>query len=511
MNKLYNRPIRQINVLDYFFNTLSEHAQKSAIVDSQGSWTFEELDRFAQNIAGSLASRAQCINKPIAVYLPKCKEAVGGFLGILYTGNCYAPLDVNLPLARTKQILSRLDPVCVITSSKYKPRLIDCDYSDDFIVLCDDLDSFTSGAIDGWKKCIDLDPVYIIHTSGSTGEPKGVVIPHRAVIDYIDWAQSCFNVNHLDMIGNQAPFVFDNSTLDLYLCFACGCTLNLIPENLFLFPIRLLEYLAEQKVTFIFWVPSLMVNVASAGVLDKVDAICLRMILFAGEIMPTKTLNAWRARFKDALFANLYGPTEITVDCTYYIVDRELKDDEPLPIGKACANTEILILNENNELSKVGEKGELCVRGSSLALGYWDHLEKTEQAFCQNPLNPHYRDILYRTGDIVLVNEMEEILFIGRKDGQIKHMGYRIELGDIEHAVHSVAGIQHGCVFYNQERKEIVLIYESKDDLDIGYIRIEIAKFLPKYMWPTTFHHFSSLPRNPNGKIDRKKLAEEFL
>jgi acyl-coenzyme A synthetase/AMP-(fatty) acid ligase len=214
----------------------------------------------------------------------------------------------------------------------------------------------------------------------------------------------------------------------------------------------------------------------------------------------------------DAMFINLYGPIEITLDCTYYIVDKELSDDEPVPIGFPCRNTDILILTEANEMAGVDERGELCVRGSSLAMGYWNDPEKTARAFTQNPLNKYYPELIYRTGDVVSLNPCGEILFWGRKDYQVKHLGYRIELSEIEHIIiNTIAEIDNASVIYNFEKKEIVLFYESRVELLTSDIRKRVGVHLPKYMLPTGFFYFREMPRNPNGKIDRNLLKEKYL
>ena len=204
---------------------------------------------------------------------------------------------------------------------------------------------------------------------------------------------------------------------------------------------------------------------------------------------------------------NLYGPIEITVACTYYIVDRELSDEDKLPVGFPCRNTDILILNDQNEAAKLNEQGEICVRGSSLALGYYNNPERTKKGFVQNPLNPHYSEMIYRTGDVGYWNERGEIMFLGRKDFQIKHMGYRIELGEIEHAALQVDGIRNCCVVYNGGRREITMFYESEMQLAPAFIREQLFRFIPKYMLPTVFTWMELMPRNPNGKIDRAGLV----
>ena len=498
----------QVNVLEYFIKSCQTYHERVAVVDARGSWTFGELDRHSRALARAIERRTTLINTPIAIYLSKSREAVAAILAALFSGNCYAPLDVKAPITRIKSIIDHLTPSVIVSTRELSRVLIASGWDPSKIIMIEDMEAESEDRQNIWHRCIDTDPAYIIHTSGSTGRPKGVVISHRGVIDYIDWAIETFSVDKNCVIGNQAPLVFDNSTLDLYLCFARGATLYLIPEELFSFPVRLMEYISGNSINFIFWVPSVLVNVANAGVLDKTPNLKLEKILFAGEVMPAMQLNVWRRRLPLAVFANLYGPTEITVDCTYYVVSRNLRDDEPVPIGRACRNTGILILNEADLPCAQLEKGELCVRGSSVALGYWNDPEKTALSFVQNPLHKRYPEVIYRTGDIVYANKEGEIIYVGRKDFQVKHMGYRIELGEIEHFALQVAGIRAACVLYERNRKQIALLYEADHELDAGFIRTEMGKHLPKYMWPTIIKHMIGLPHTPNGKVDRQRLAE---
>ena len=502
----------QINVLEYFTQgALKQCPDKVAIVDHDRRYTFAELDGFARNCAALILKRRVTLNQPVAVFLPKSAGAIIANLGVLYTGNCYSNLDIKSPRPRLQSMLQNLGNGLIITTAPYVPTLRSVEVAEDRILLLDEALTATANYDQAaWQarldRVLDTDPVYIIYTSGSTGVPKGVVIPHRGIIDYIDWARTTYRISQEDIIGNQAPFFFDNSTLDIYLSLSCGATLVLIPEELFAYPVKLIEYVRQAGVTTIFWVPSVMASVANFNILESAALPSLQTILFAGEVMPTRALNYWRRHYPSAIFSNLYGPTEITVDCTYYIVDREFQDDEPLPIGWPCRNTDVLILNEQNHAVQGSEPGELCVRGSSLALGYWNNPERTAQAFVQNPLNPHYPELIYRTGDLVYRNPRGEIMFIGRKDFQIKHLGYRIELGEIEHAVLQVLGIRNACVVYQSERKEIILFFESVQELSPGAIRERLGTFIPKYMFPTVFHRLEQLPTNPNGKIDRQNL-----
>jgi len=503
----------QINVLEYFERgALSRCPDKTAVIDADQTYTFAEIERLAKNCAAAIIKRVSTVNQPVAVFLPKSAQTIVADLAILFSGNCYSNLDTKSPPHRLKSILQMLGTELIITSQSLAATLLHLDVPQAQLLLIETavkdegiLERNRSGS--RLERVIDTDPVCIIHTSGSTGVPKGVALTHRGTIDFMDWVFERLSLNGSEIIGSLSPFFFDIYTLELFLCLAKGSTLVIIPEQHSAFPAKLVEFMAANSISFIFWVPTVMVNIANQDLLKSSKLSCLRKVFFAGEVFPTKHLNYWRRHIPGAMFVNLYGPIEITVDCTYFIVDRDFNDDEKLPIGFPCRNTDILILNERNQLAEVDEPGELCVRGSSLALGYWNNPERTAQAFVQNPVNPHYPELIYRTGDLVSRNSRGEIIFIGRKDFQIKHLGYRIELGEIEHAVLKIGGIRNGCIVYDQAKKQIILFFESKDDMSSGFIREQLSTFLPKYMLPTVFHRLEQLPRNPNGKIDRQQLA----
>lgn len=500
-----------INLIEYFDGTVNLFPNKLALVDASGKLSFHEVQQKAMLISKIISSKYNLINKPIAIYLPKCNDAVVSFVATLYSGNCYAPLDTKNPPERINSILQVLEPLCIITNNENIESLKKCDIKTDILNIDDiELENIQIET-NNYKKCIDTDPAYIIHTSGSTGIPKGVVISHRSIFDYIHWAIDTFNITEKEVIGNQAPFIFDNSTLDIYLMLFTGATLYLIPEQTFMFPAKLIEYVELNKINFVFWVPSVLITVANLNLLANNKIPSLKKVLFAGEVMPTKHLNYWINNLdRSILFANLYGPTEITVDCTFYIVDRKFNDDDVLPIGKACRNSDVLILNTENKACKKGEHGELCVRGSSLANGYWNNFEKTNAVFVQNPLNKYYPDKIYRTGDIVYLNDNDEIIFVGRKDFQIKHLGYRIELGEIEHSIVNVFSSMAVCVLYDQLKKQIVLVYEAPNEISTSEFRIKLAPVLPKYMIPTRFIKKEKLPLTASGKIDRVALNKEI-
>jgi len=507
------------STITFLYETVKKFPDKLCIADDHEVLSFSQLFSSAFDLAEILKKGGE-INQPIVAYLPKTAQAVVSFAGILMSGNFYAPVDLKSPKKRLRSILDNLTPYRIVSTRQYQKDLEELAVRQQTIVFLDNipphdgtlsLDEMVAKSRTLTDRIIDTDPCYVMHTSGSTGIPKGVVVPHRGIIDYIDWAIQCLKVDEYEIIGSQAPLYFDNSTLDIYLSWATGAELHLIPENLFVFPAKLIEYLEKHSISFFFFVPSVLVNIAKLNLLSPDRLPALKKVIFAGEVMPTKHLAYWQDNLPDKLYVNLYGPTEITVDCTYFIVDRKYEPQESLPIGFPCHNSGVLILNEKDSLAGVGEQGELCVRGSSLALGYWNDEEKTKEVFLQNPLNNNYRDPVYRTGDLVYQNERGEIIFVGRKDSQIKHMGNRIELGEVETAAMTMPLIDSCCVLYNQEKQEITLFYEGKHEVPISEFKTSLAENLPNYMLPRRVHHLESLPVNPSGKIDRRVLQDEFF
>ena len=357
---------------------------------------------------------------------------------------------------------------------------------------------------------VDTDPAYIMYTSGSTGTPKGVVIPHRGVLDYAAFIAESYGITRDTVIGLQSGFHFDNSVFDLYAAVLAGAKVLIIPEILFMYPVKLMEYVAEQKVSCVFWVPTVMCSVANSGALDTVALPDLKTVVFAGEVMPNKQLNIWRKALPHCLYSNLYGPTEITVDCTIYNVDREFADSDPLPIGYARPNMRVLILRDDDTEAAVGETGELCVIGSQLALGYWNNPEETAKHFVANPLNRAYEEPMYRTGDLAYKEADGLIQYVGRKDSQIKLRGNRIEMGDIETAARCIPGLSNACAVFDPDNERIVLFAETQDPWTLRRLNVELAKYLPKYMLPGKLVCLEALPLNANRKIDRVALKAQL-
>lgn len=508
----------KINLIEYFVETVARFPQRNAIIDGERKVSFAELDVLARRTAGEIIKGIQCKNRPVAVFMPKCVEALQADLAITYSGNAYMNLDVKNPAERLGNIFALVKPAAVITNNRFKDIIEPIAVANGTVII--NVEEIGEGSpsqeelLNRISNLIDTDPYCIINTSGSTGTPKGVVLNHKSFIDFMAQTFDEYRFFENDVIGSLSPIVFDIWSYEMCVLMGKGASIVVIPDTYSAFPVKILQLMQKNEVSYIFWVPTIMVNIANMGLLQQVQLPTLRLCWFAGEVFPTKQFNIWRHSLPQTIFANFYGPIEITLDCVYYTVEREIADDEPIPIGKPFRNTDILILDENNQnVTEANKEGELCIRGTSLAMGYYNNSEKTAAAFVQNPLNQSYPEIIYRTGDLVFINDRGEIVFKGRKDSLIKHMGYRIELGEIEHVIiNTLKLVKNGCVVYNHQRKEITLYYEAENELTAAEFRKAIGNTLPKYMIPVVYHYLPELQRNTNGKIDRlyySKLVEE--
>lgn len=504
------------SVLSYLEDTAKRLPDKIAFFDKDKELTFLQLRNKALDLAFYIKGHFDSKRNPILVYLPKTVESVISFMGILYSGNFYTPTDIRFPAEKVKSVIDTLKPKAVIVNNVTKSKLEKCGLDGgQLLINLDDVKSpnLYNKADELIDDILDVDPVYTFFTSGSTGSPKGVIINNRNIIDYTDWAVKTFNINEETVMGNQSPFYFDISTQDIYATIKSGATMGIIPVTYFAFPAKALEFIKEKNINFLYWVPSAFVNIANFDLLKSITLEKVKLIMFGGEVMPVKQLNYWKKYLPNLkTIANVYGPTEATVNCTYYIVDREFSDSEVLPLGKACENTGLLVIDDDGQVitkSETGKLGELCVYGSSLSVGYLNDPIKTKEKYVSNPSNPYYDEKMYVTGDLVFYNELGELVFAGRKDFQIKHSGYRIELGEIEAAAMGNENIINVCAGYHKEQKQIALFYQGSEDEDS--LKNYLLKVIPKYMVPTLYFKLEKFPYNDNGKIDRKQLINKYL
>lgn len=500
------------NILTFLEETAARYPERTAWADPECAMTYRDYRDGARKLGTAIARKVGCTRRPIAVAIDRDAKTPTYFMAVVYAGNFYVPVDFAQPEARVRSMLETTEPVLILApqavAEQHEALLAPFE-------VMDPLEEADTPADDALLEAIrqqscDTDPLYAIFTSGSTGTPKGIVVAHRSVIDLVAQFSRTFAFDETSRFGNQAPFDFDVSVKDIYHAMACGGTVQVIPQALFSTPMNLIDYLNEHRLNTLIWATSALRIIENFDVLSYATPKFVKWLMFSGEIMPNKVLNYWRRHLPDITYVNLYGPTEITCNCSYYKVDRDFADDEPLPIGVPFANTRIILLDEEDHLIEgPGKVGELCVLGSSLSLGYYNNPEQTAVAFTRNPLQRAYPEPMYRTGDLAAYNERGELMFISRKDDQIKHMGHRIELGEIEAAVNALPYIRAAFCHYDADEERIHLYYVA-DEAMTRTIRRDLRTKLPKYMLPNRFHHCATFPLNKNHKIDRKRIIREY-
>jgi D-alanine--poly(phosphoribitol) ligase subunit 1 len=501
---------RQTNILEYLDNIVKIFPERIAYANEATELSFQTVYNNARAIGSFLHNEGK-YKEPVVVFMKKHPDMINAFLGVVYGGCFYVPIDEEMPKHRIELIFQSLNPRAVICDDTTIESVKNFKF-DGAVYRYGDIISFpvNEAALDDIRdKSIDTDPIYIVFTSGSTGKPKGVVACHRSVIDYIETLTEVLEISEDTVFGNQTPLYVDACLKEIYPTLKYGAKTYLIPKELFMFPIKLVEFLNQYKINTICWVVPALTLISGLGAFDKVVPEHLHTIAFGSEVFPIKQFNIWRKVLPNARFINLYGPTEATGMSCYYVVDREFALDEAIPIGRPFRNTEILLLDENDKPVKPGEQGEICIRGTSLTLGYYNDFEKTSEVFVQNPLNKMYPELIYRTGDIGRINERGELMFVSRKDYQIKHMGHRIELGEIEMVINQMEGVQSASCIFDNDKKKIILYYVgdvSKADV-VNYSKDK----LPRYMIPNLVEKLDIMPLTPNGKINRLALKEKYL
>lgn len=500
------------NILEYLENSSRLYPDKPAFCEESGFASYSELQDDSKRVGSCLAELVSA-RSPVAILLDKSVLNIKAMLGVMYAGCFYVEIDTKMPISRIQKIFHILQPA-VLVSDEAHYKLTEDLASTAHIKIVEISRAITHEINDRSlsnirKNHIDEDLAYVLYTSGSTGVPKGVAVSHRALSAYIEWVTKEFHFDCKTVFGSQTPLYFSMSVTDVYGTIASGGTYWIIDPHMFMFPLRLIEWMNKKKINTIYWVPSAYSIVLKMHTFTSVKPQTLRLAMFAGEPMPPSVLQYWKnACGNETLFANLFGPTETTDICSFYKIPMDWQDEgRPVPIGEHCANLHLLLIKEDGSEADFDEEGELYVRGSFLASGYYGDAEKTNLFFVQNPLQDKLPERVYRTGDLAVRDKKGILHYKGRKDNQIKHLGYRIDLGEIEAAAASV--FQEGIcsALYDKETDQIKLFYTS-GTLDAETVKLKLKENLPAYMMPSKYFHVLEMPLNRNGKIDRKKLAE---
>lgn len=499
----------QTNVLEYLEETVTRLPDKTAFADEEVRLTFQQVYHRARSIGSQLLNQG-AEREPVVVYMKKSPCTLTAFFGVIYSGCYYVPIDEEMPRRRMELILQNTQAQYMIYDESTKAKAEELGFSGTLVSYEEGIltEADTARLQQVRDNALDMDAIYVLFTSGSTGVPKGVVGYHRGVIDYIETLSEVLEFDEDSVFGNQTPLYLDACMKEVYPTLKFGATTWLIPREYFMLPVKLVEYLNEHRINTICWVVSALTMISAFGTFDTVQPKYLRTVAFGSEVFPIKQFNLWKEALPQTEFYNLYGPTEATGMSCYYHADHSFHEGEAIPIGKPFRNTQILLLDKEGQEVGAGETGEICIRGTCLTRGYYNNPEKTAEAFVQNPRNPFFPDTIYRTGDLGYYNARGELVFASRKDYQIKHMGHRIELGEIEADVGYMDGVNACCCIFMEDSKKILLFYVG--GLDKATLTSKLKARLPRYMIPNAIMKLESLPLTPNGKMDRLKMKELY-
>lgn len=500
----------QKNVLEYLEQSSTRFPDKIAFADEHIELSFMEFSERCQRIGSSLLDK-NITKQPIIVYMKKSPYLLTAFFGVVYSGCFYVPIDEEMPKRRMELILENTKAKYMICDEGTIDKSSDFGFKGECLLYEECVkSSINNESLKSVReKALDIDPVHIFYTSGSTGIPKGVVGNHRGIIDYIDNLSDAIGYDTNCIFANQTPLYWDASMKEIYQTLKHGATTYLVPKEYFMFPLKIIEFLNTYKINTINWVVSALTMISAFGAFNKMKPEYLKIVTFCGEVFPVKQFNIWKENLPDVEFYNLYGPTEGTGVTTYFHADRLFKENESIPIGKTFNNIEIILIKEDNTLASAGEIGELCIRGTGVTMGYFGDMKRTNKVFTQNPTHNDYIDIIYHTGDLAKIDEAGNYVFMSRKDDQIKHMGHRIELGEIEADVNLVNGINECCCLFVKEKNKIVLFYSG--DIDKKSLTISLKERLPRYMIPNSIQQLNELPKTLNGKKDKVAMKNMYL
>ncbi len=493
------------NVASFLEQSAQTFPNKVAVIDSKTSWTYDQLLAYSKR-AGTALYQQDAWHRGVVLMMEKSAQTLALMMGSLMAGAYYVPIDPLMPANRLQKIVQRLkDPLVVVPGDMHPDGLDNAQVVSADVLLSQEADDELLAI--ARTRSLETDPAYVLFTSGTTGEPKGVAVSHHAIATFIANFTHLMGLTAEDRFANQAPFDFDVSTKDIYGALSLGATLILVDRKLFMQPAALVAHLEEQQPTVLTWAVAALCIVSGYHALDGANLNSVRKVLFSGETMPLKHLNAWREHLPQATFVNLYGPTEITCNCLYHILNPERSYKDGIPLGEAFPHCSVAIIaNDGTEITEPGGRGELVIGGPTLALGYVGMPEQTAAAFVQSPLQSTFPERVYRSGDMATITADGEWLFGGRKDHQIKYQGHRIELEEIEAVIESLEGITRCRCVFDTRHNLIRAFYEgTADSADaVSLVRSQ----LPSHMRPASIEHVEAMPLTAHGKIDRKQLLE---
>lgn len=500
------------NILEWLEQQEEKRPAGLAVDDGRITYTWKELSERAKAVGEILCSTCES-GQPIAILADKSAEVLAAMMGVVYAGCFYVIVSPGQPIDRRTHIFQVLDAKVLITGREHQEKAEEAGYEGEILQLEELMEAAESKILkkavavevlqERRQKATDRDILYGIFTSGSTGVPKCIVVSHRAVLDFITHFVKTFGLTQEERFGNQAPFDFDVSVKDIYSSMAVGAPLILIPKELFSTPAGLLDYLEEKQATVLIWAVSALTLVSSLKGLQYKVPFQVKKIMFSGEVMPAKQLKIWQEALPETKFANIYGPTEITCNCTYHKIDRMVEEGEKLPIGIPFEGRKVFLRHtEEKEIGgKTVEIGEICVAGESISDGYYRNRKETDKRFLTHTLEDGTRVWCYCTGDLGYYGEQGELYFAGRKDFQIKHMGHRIELEEIERSMEQIPGVERSCCGLDTRRGRLVAFYMG--EAAVKEIRTRLKQAVPIYMIPQKFVQMEKMPLTKNGKTDR--------
>lgn len=487
-----------------------EHPARAAVTDEGGSYEYGWLFERGQRIASGLLAHGVG-GRPAIVCMEKGVGALAAFFGVLMTGGFYVPVDPGAPRGRASRCAARLGRPVVLTDERGLPEARRL-FADLTVLTVDALGQtpVAEGELARLARGIaPSDVAYVLFTSGSTGEPKGVAVSHAAILEFVSTFVDTFGLRPDDVLGSQAPLDFDVSVKDVYGALAAGATVALLPRRLFSAPARLVAELEERGVTVLVWAVAALCLVSGLRALDGVRLSRVRLVMFSGEVMPAEHLRRWMERLPRATFVNLYGPTEVTCNCLYHVVERGRAYDGGLPLGDPLPGRRVLLLDGESPVTREGSVGEICVGGSALARGYYADPERTARSFVQNPLFAALPETMYRTGDLARLGAGGELYFYGRADSQVKLQGHRIELEEVDAALEAQPGVERCRCAYDAPRRRICAFFEGA--ADPAGLRSAVADLVPGPAVPAVIERVGSMPLTRNGKVDRAALLGGYL